>query len=302
MALLLEYVILASCWIIPLYFFVYAIKYWRKRQGSTDRRSPLTRDLLRSPGQTLLEELEDARLDLMGYLSVGSASPLLVYGMYLANRLHGPVTSLPLNVAFVFLGVFMWGYFLFKINRLVKARNKLQLGYEAELATGQELNMLVHDGYWVFHDFPAENFNLDHVVVGPSGVYAVETKGRPKRAGSGDNKGWEVAYDGRSLRFPEWTETAPLQQAANQAKWLKEWLSSAVGEPLQAEPVLMLPGWFVRRTASEGIAVLNPKNAGAYFNRTGKQSLSEKQIKQVVHQLDQRCRNVTPKAYSAPEE
>lgn len=154
----------------------------------------------------------------------------------------------------------------------------------------------------MFHDFPAEKFNIDHVVAGPTGVYAIETKGRPKRSSSGDNKGWEVEYDGRSLRFPEWAETAPLQQAFNQAKWLKEWLSSAVGESLQVQPILLLPGWFVRRTASEGIAVLNPKNAGAYFNRAGKQLLTEKLIQQIVHQLDQRCRNVAPKAYSAPED
>jgi hypothetical protein len=302
MAPVLELLILFGLWIVPLYLFVQIILFWRKRQGSTDRRSPLTRDLLRSPGQSLQEQLEDSRLDTMAYLSVGTAGPLVGYGMYLANRLYQPELSLVIVISCVFTGAAIWGVCLYKVWLLIKARSKLQLGYEAELAAGQELNLLAHDGYWVFHDFPAEKFNIDHVVIGPSGVYAVETKGRPKRSSSGDNKGWEVEYDGRSLRFPEWTETAPLQQASNQAKWLKEWLSSAVGELLQVEPVLILPGWFVRRSTSEGIAVLNPKNAGGYFKRTGKQPLSEKLIKQIVHQLDQRCRNVTPKAYTAPDE
>lgn len=301
MAQILEILIIGGFWLGPLYLFVRFILYWRECQGSTGRRSPLTRGLLRSPGQSLQERLEDMRLDTMAYLSVGSAGPLMAYGMYLATRLHQPGPSIVVVLSCIFTGTFIWGYCLYKVNRLIKERNKLQLGYEAELAAGQELNMLAHDGYGVFHDFPAEKFNIDHVVVGPSGIYAVETKGRPKRSGSGDNKGWEVAYDGRSLQFPGWTETSPLQQAAIQAKWLKDWLSSAVGEPLQVEPVIMLPGWFVRRTASEGIAVVNPKNVGAYFNRTGRQALPEKLIKQIAHQLDQRCRNVTPKAYTAPE-
>ncbi|MDT3737299.1 MAG: nuclease-related domain-containing protein [Denitratisoma sp.] len=298
----MELLLLFGIWIAPLYLFVQIIVYWRKRQSSTDRRSPLTRGLLRSPGQTISEQLDEARLDTLGYMSVGAAGPLLAYAMYLADRLHRPEPSTLIIWMCALTGAFLWGFCLFKANRLIKERIKLQLGYEAEVAAAQELNTLAHDGYWVFHDFPAEKFNIDHVVVGPSGVYAVETKGRPKRTGGGDNKGWEVLYDGRSLKFPEWTETAPLQQAARQAKWLKEWLSSAVGEPLQVEPVLMLPGWYVRRTASEGIAVLNPKNAGGYFNLIAKQTLSEKLIKQIVHQLDQRCRNVAPKAYSAPEE
>lgn len=302
MAPALEMLFAVGVWLGSLYLFVYVIVYWRKRQGNTDRRSPLTRGLLRSPGQSISEQLDEARLDTLGYMSAGAAGPLFAYAMYLADRLYRSEPSPLIILVCVLIGIFLWGFCLFRANRLITERNRLQLGYEAELAAGQELNMLAHDGYWVFHDFPAEHFNIDHVVVGSSGIYAVETKGRPKRTGGGNNKGWEVAYDGRSLKFPEWTETAPLQQATNQAKWLKDWLSSAVGEPLQVEPILMLPGWFVRRTASEGIAVLNPKNAGAYFNRTGKQSLSEKQIKQIVHQLDQRCRNVTPKAYSAPEE
>ena len=28
----------------------------------------------------------------------------------------------------------------------------------------------------VYHDIQADQFNIDHVVVGPSGVFAVETK------------------------------------------------------------------------------------------------------------------------------
>lgn len=302
MAPLVDLLFLMGLWIGPLFLFVHAILYWRKRQGSMDRRSPLTRDLLRSPGQSLQEQLEDSRLDTMAYLSVGTAGPLLGYAMFLVYRAHTPEPTLVAVLSCVLVGVGIWGYCLYKVNRLVKSRNQLQLGYEAELAAGQELNLLAHDGHWVFHDFPADKFNIDHIVVGPSGVYAVETKGRPKTSGSSNNKSWEVLYDGSSLKFPGWTETKYLQQAVRQAKWLKDWLSSAVGEPLHVEPVLLLPGWYVNRTAKDGIAVLNPKNAGAYFNRTSRQGLNEKLIKQIVHQLDQRCRNVAPKAYTTPKE
>jgi len=48
------------------------------------------------------------------------------------------------------------------------------------------------DGYHVYHDFPAERFNIDHVVVGPAGAFAIETKavqslprGREIRCGTG---------------------------------------------------------------------------------------------------------------------
>lgn len=35
---------------------------------------------------------------------------------------------------------------------------------------------LREQGYKVLHDIPADEFNLDHVVVAPYGVYLIETK------------------------------------------------------------------------------------------------------------------------------
>jgi hypothetical protein len=40
--------------------------------------------------------------------------------------------------------------------------DNLRTGYDAELAVGQELDRLMRQGTIVFHDFPADGFNLDH--------------------------------------------------------------------------------------------------------------------------------------------
>ena len=71
-------------------------------------------------------------------------------------------------------------YFIIKLLRLLNRRRKFRLGYEGELAVGQELNQLLREGYEVYHDFPADKFNIDHIIIGPAGVYAVETKARQK--------------------------------------------------------------------------------------------------------------------------
>jgi hypothetical protein len=41
---------------------------------------------------------------------------------------------------------------------------------------GQFLERLRDDGARVFHDVPGEGFNLDHVVISPHGLCAIETK------------------------------------------------------------------------------------------------------------------------------
>jgi integrase len=77
----------------------------------------------------------------------------------------------------------------------------------------------------VYHDFPAENFNIDHIVIGSNGVFAVETKGRAKPVNGDVN----VIFDGQGLQFPTHYEKDPFDQAKRQAVWLAKWLTSAVG-------------------------------------------------------------------------
>ena len=174
-------------------------------------------------------------------------------------------------------------------------RQSYRLGYEGEIAVGQELNQLMRDGYYVYHDFPADKFNIDHIIVGASGIFAVETKARSKPTSKDRKADAKVKYDGKFLRFPNGTDIESLEQARRQAEWLSKWLQSAVGEPVRVRPVVALPGWFVERVASGGIRVINPKNFRSIAKPKDGNILSEKMISRVVHQLEQKCRDVAPK-------
>lgn len=292
-------------WLVP--FLIVSISYgvvigalflWLKRDKASKRRSPLTRDLLRAPGQSLDAKLQSEELDPSVYVLVVPLAPLFLYTLYLSSRLYNHTTFSPLSMVFnAVVGVGIVAYCVFKLIQIAKTRLKYRLGLEAEMAVGQELNQLLRSGYWVFHDLPAENFNIDHVVVGNNGVFALETKGRAK-PGKDVKDAWKVKYDGERLLFPGWTETKPLAQAERQAKWLKQWLSSAVGEPVDVRPILALPGWFIERTSPKGMPVINAKNPEKLFRSLGKAQLSDKLVQQIVHQLDQRCRNVAARAYA----
>lgn len=275
-----------------------SVYLWIKRNQATRKRTPLTRDLLRAPGQSLETKLEDMGLDIDMYLLLATSMPLFFYSLYLSYVLYSH------KPAPVFFGLmyFLFGcgvvvYSIVRILQLVRMRLNYRLGLEAEMAVGQELNQLLRREYWVFHDLPGEKFNIDHVVVGSSGVFAVETKGRAKPDKKTANSS-RVYYDGTRLEFPGWTETKPLEQADRQAKWLQTWLSSAVGEPVGVRPVLALPGWYVERTSREGMPVINGKNSENIFGKIGQTPLTDKLVQQIVHQLDQRCRNVAAKAYA----
>jgi Nuclease-related domain len=63
--------------------------------------------------------------------------------------------------------------------------------------------------------------NIDHVLVAPTGVYAVETKARRKRKTPEGNRDNEVVFDGEKLQFPEATDLSSLHQTRQQADRLR---------------------------------------------------------------------------------
>lgn len=289
--------------LIPMLGLFGVIKYrdWQARKEA--RKNPLTSDLLRGPGESLREKIEELSISIDAYVTLLVAMPVLIYSMYLSQLVFAKTANLVSLVGFIIFAIGLIGYLLRKVLTTMNLRRKYVLGLDVEIATGQELNQLMRDRFWVFHDFPAGKFNIDHVVIGETGVFAVETKGRSKLMRNDGSAEREVLYDGATLQFPGWVETKPIQQAERQAKWLQDWLTRAVGEPVSVQPLIALPGWYVKRTRAGGIPVINGKNCSSFFLKFNNgNKLSEKLQTQIAHNVEQRCRNVLPRAYRIEDE
>lgn len=297
MELILAVVLPVAVFLVTLSLPLVLVTIWKKRRARL-KRSPLVSNLLRSPGESLRNALDEITLEILTYCALTPAAVLIVFSMHLSQSYIGgqaeTVARIVISVLMV-LGFLVLG--LNKLFRLIKQREKLQQGYEGELAVAQELNQLMLQGALVYHDVPAEGFNIDHVVVSQNGIYAVETKARMKPIRDMGKDDAKVIFDGSVLSFPTWKETEPLEQAARQAKWLEKWLSSAVGDTVSVRAALALPGWFVERTGRSEVAVFNPKNANFLAKGWLKDPLSESLIKRIAHQLDQQCRDVEPMLY-----
>ena len=176
---------------------------------------------------------------------------------------------------------------------LINRRRDYRLGFAGERAVAEELNQLMLDGCRVFHDVPMEPYgNIDHVLVAPTGIYAVETKARRKRKMSAGKRDHEVVFDGKILQFPGATDSRSLDQARQQADWLRVFLSGAVGEPVKVQAIVTLPGWFVTSRVKADIKVLNPKGIRAAVVDGRLPTLPKQLNERVAYQLDQKCRDV----------
>ena len=270
-----------------------AVKLFRYRIARKGLRSPFTQKLERFPGQSLLKRLDALNEEISIQTAALLSVPIAIYASYVSNLYFGnrPFNRTEAILAAV-LAIGFLGTTLFKLRGFIQERRNIRLGYEGELTVGQTLNRLMLAGYRVFHDFPAEKFNIDHIVVGEKGVFAIETKTRSKRTTTNRQQDATVEYDGRALHFPNGTDIDMIAQAKRQSKWLGTWLSQAVGEEMTVRAVLALPGWFVKRTAAEVIPVVNPTQFDSLFQHIPSRPLSPETITRIVYQLDQKCRDI----------
>ena len=270
---------------------------WRRKLRH--RRNPLTTKLLRAPGESLRQQIDDLNLDIYGWLLFTGIIPYFIVSLHLFESYVAgmPETIGRLAVNLMAMAAAM-GYGIYKLLGLWRRREHLRLGLDAERATGQELTKLLKLGFHVYHDVPADGFNLDHVAVGPLGVYVIESKGRSKSREKTGGEGVTVYYNGASLQFPSWQETKPIEQVEGAANWLSRQLSRDTGENIRVQPVLSIVGWNVKLVnKKDGPVIYNGGNPDLLFPKWKRQDLSDATIKQICDRIEQWVGDVEPTAY-----
>jgi type I restriction enzyme R subunit len=73
-------------------------------------------------------------------------------------------------------------------------------------------------------------------------------------------------------------------------------VTGATGERIEATPVLALPGWFVDRQGRGPVLVFSGSELRRHLLKArDSRPLSAEQMQRVVHQVEQRCRDVKPR-------
>jgi nuclease-like protein len=198
-------------------------------------------------------------------------------------------------VALVGIGATIYGW------RRLQGQKSWRLGSDGERAVARVLEGLRDAGWFVFHDiFPRENdpWNIDHVLVGPGGIIAVETKtwNKPKRGNI------KLVWDGRMFyqhdvksgqRLPDEHGEAATEQARRNAKTLAEILQNETGRRWTVDAALVFPGWFVVDEGKPGgtspdLLVRNPKNLAGHCRKRPRR-LTPEDVALVRSRLEMMC-------------
>jgi hypothetical protein len=217
------------------------------------RQSPLKAKPLRNPGDSVDEEIdrqvEGRFTDVLIFAGGFCLLAMFEWIGYLGHIARQPIAMS--CAAAIAVTVATWRFVV--TRRRVR---QLKLGRDGERCVGQYLERLRASNCQVFHDIPANGFNLDHVVISPQGIYAVETKTFSKPSTNA-----KVTVEGNRLRVAgRVPDRNPIDQASAAAQWLAYLLRDSTGKQFKVRGVVVFPGWFVEQSSPrEPVWVLEPK-------------------------------------------
>ena len=170
------------------------------------------------------------------------------------------------------------------MRREIRNLNQAEKG---ERRVSELLTQLRRKRYVAFDDLVVDQSNIDHVLVGPGGIFAIEMK-----AYSIFGNGCVGVDESGVLRIGNKPAIKdPLHQAARSAANVAKILKERARKDFDVTPVLIFPGWTLRGARAEtGVVVLNDGMISDFFE-SRPTVLSDEQITHICSHLDQTARS-----------
>ncbi len=215
--------------------------------------SPLKDPRTRYPGQSLSEQIDG----LMEEIREALLSPFLFWLVAIISWIYSLTPAKPSPWAFTFFALIATWVAIRRIRSLVQKRKNLQKGLMGEQILGKYLEeQLMPHKYQVLHDLVCKEgektFNIDHVVVGPTGVFSIEAKNWERSDGTHHL----IFYDGKRILVDGAApDRDPLVQAMAGARSVQAILETRTGRHYSVQPIVVFLGSYTTK---------NPKDAPAW--------------------------------------
>lgn len=247
--------VLLAAFFAPMVCLIAAIILDRERRKKSGK-PPQSEKLLRPPGHSLsvrLDENADKMVDdMLTSCGLSAIVGVSVWALAISVSGHAPFYWLAVCALVLTLFLIASGLSAIRAFRRYQDAQNIRLGLRGEQAVAEALNEAADTSFRAFHDLQTDKVgNIDHVAAGTRGVFLIESKARRKRGGNKGQAAHEVLYDGEELQFPFFRDAESIEQAKRNAAWLSNYLRNKTGESVRVEPLVVLPGWFVKPPASE---------------------------------------------------
>jgi len=240
------------------------------------KRSPLRDKLLHQAGQSLQVRLLETVIDKKVFpILVITILTILTFLEWL--RLY--VKTPNFHWLYTVITIVFVLFFLFYWKKNNKEIENIRLGLKGEEIVAEKLNDLRELGYKVYNDLVADGFNIDHLLIGPAGIFTIETKTYRKN----NTKDCQIYYDGKTIKVDNFDISKmkdPIKQAKGQKYWLSRKLDKSFSN-LKVRSVVIFPGWYINSKAINTEVMVCNQNSFLSIIKKEKQILDADQIKRI---------------------
>jgi len=262
--------------------------------------SPVREKMLRPAGHSLQQKIQE--LDESLFIDIFTPcfltvvlglAPLIAVATWAPENGTLFVPAALIGIAFLGGGSY-WA--IRRIRRAIETLSNHAIGLRGEQLVAEMLTPLIARGYQVFHDFPlfdhAKGANIDHIVIGPTGIFVIETKMRRKHRKAPTNKdSYRVEFDGKELHYPTTRDRHGVQQTEANARYLRDYLSKETGKKIVVQGILVIPGWYVHQSRPAAIEVIGHKQILHRIEKS-RNALDEDTQRQAARAVERLCRDV----------
>ena len=241
----------------------------------------------RIPGASVLDRLDHTTSEFAVFGVAVATVPLTLLVTYLAYlHLSGENVQL---MDLVYLTCLMVGFLLYgtnKLRRLDAKKKRLRRIYAGLQLVAQEINRLMSSGYQVYHDFPSGRFHIDHIIVGPNGVFTIQSRIPSCFDGAVARRHFSVKAMGKELRALKTTDAVTIRTTAFHGAWLANWLLTAAGEAVRVQPLLTLPGFTIEAVDTADVIMADPAQIVGVVRTTCVNPLAPETIQRLCAEIE----------------
>jgi hypothetical protein len=252
---------------------------------SSKERSTIPK-VRRRAGQSIREEIERLFEDRLFLFVV---APVFFWVFFFNHWWQAYSKTPPQPRVFLALSILVTGVSIIGVLRLRPRIRALVRGERGERIVAEILEDLTESGYRSFHDLKRDGFNIDHVVVGPSGVFVIETK---FRSGSGIINfcnGEGLFVNGA----PFSGDRDPVAQALGNAAEIRKMIKEDCKIDVWTTAVVVFVGdWKVKETWRRTDArVVSESQLLRYFEKQDQPELKQSEITLIASHLERSVRS-----------
>lgn len=266
--------------------FLLVAKFWNivaKSVGS----APLFADsIMHESAQRFRDEFDRLSTSQSTYLSAVLFFALLFTSAYTLQAeqffVGYPDWQLYIQLGFLCL---VLGFAAYKLFNTILARRQVRFLKDANIAIGHQLHQISSGVTQVFHDVTTSAGVVDHVVVGQSGLYAINVVARraPRTA--------SVRLRGNALQFSNGKTDESIVDISARTRRLEKEFGELLGHKVRVRSVIAAPGWEVAEQSNEDHLLVNERNIRMLRGwRDSTDNLMNEDVDALIVEMTNRCR------------